>query len=733
MSFFSYQPSQGLSAFRTKPLQHTGGKWQDFIDPTLDPNGGLDDLSLGDTGLDPRDVGQNESGGFFSTGTGTQFGVSDQLRGLLDEQEQNPQAAQQAAQGPQGADKTAAGIQNVVSGAKTAQTLAKAAEGPDLFGGKKQDTEGLDLNTPETDWTSPEAVGKFLNSGRQAGDVKFDFGEPGSGGGLTNFNLGVDTKLDSGFLDSFENPSTGTRVGGFADANLGGMSAGPNMNIGGGTAAITGVLSLVGGIQKGELGNILGGAGQLASGLAKIFPGQVDAIGEVLKAALTEAGLGGLLSGGGELLGSIGIESIGDLSPYIAAAKGLFDVAMIATNDEMDDGEKAIQATKAATKAAAAIAAPFTFGASLAVTQIWDMIDNLRSGMPIGESMVKAADPTAIVDFEGGGIAQRIYAPSANWQSFIPKLMQGQGTQGEAFDMIQKAMPYVRTKAELAQLVSMAEGWVSSATGIPRDTYAPFGTDPYMLETIPGVGPKTHGQKTQPVDWAEPTLQMRQLIQDYLKYLPGDPLTADATPDQLNVTGPDFNRLWNQFRGKDPTWGSSTHMRDYIPDTGQHSMQGSGEGNNNTYEWFVPDTGSFDVYSAPGETQKWYGSQSKLATGFDPVTGQQTWYDPEGTKIPGFEEQFQPSDSWYQFMTGIDPAALAEQQAAMAAQQGAQPQTARGQGLSSFDPNNPKQDPNRGIPDDGNPGHPYELDQSGRPVHPEVWGIPGMRMGGGGA
>lgn len=728
MSFFSYQPSQGLSAFRTKPLQRTGAQDQDFIDPTLAPSEGIDDLSAGDSTMDPRNIGKTDSGGFFSTSTGTQFGVSDQLRGLLDEQAQNPQAAAAAAQGPSGADSGTGtqAVKNLVSGAQMAQKLAKATEGPEssLFGKEKQSTESVDLNAPETDWTSPAAVGSYLQNNpqsklslyaREFNQTPEDVSKMVGQGGAP-FDLGVNTKLDSSFLDSY-NPTTGARAGGFGDMNTEGFTGTPRASLGGGVSALQGALSIAAGASKGEMGSILGGSAQLASGLANIFPDQVAAIGEVLKASLAEAGMGGLLESGGEALSGLGIEAIGDLSPYIAAAKGLFDIAMIASNDNMSDGDKAIEATKAATKVVAAIAAPYTFGASLAVTQIWDMVDNLRRGMPIGESMVRAADPTAIIDMEGGGIANRLYAPSKDWQTFIPRLMQGQSTQGEAFDMIQKAMPYVRTKEELGKLINAAEGWVSSATGIARTDLG----DPYQLNTIPGVGPKTHGQKTTPIDWRNSTVTTQDIIDRYLDVLPGERLPADATPEMLNLSGADANRLWNQFRGKDPTVGSPTHMRDYV-NSDPITIIGESGG----YSYQIPgpsDVGYWDIYSEPGKTTPWYGAQGKLRTGWDPNTGAQTWYNPEEgfANIPTFEEQFQPSSSWYQFMTGIDPAQLAEQQTNLAGQQ--QPQ-----GLSQFNPENQQPVDDRGIPDDGKPGHPYELDQNGKPVHPEVWGIPGIRV-----
>jgi hypothetical protein len=147
---------------------------------------------------------------------------------------------------------------------------------------------------------------------------------------------------------------------------------------------------------------------------------------------------------------------------------------------------------------------------------------------------------------------------------------------------------------------------------------------------------------------------------------------------------------------------------------------------------------SLPIYAGEGQPYGWYGgtpdfgNQSEVAwqqPSWDPETGNFVYTRSGGAKPKAPGEYFQKSPYWTELTTGVNPqreAALRE--ASLASADG------QGQGLSSFDPNNPEnmQDPSLGIPDDGNPGHPYELDNTGRPVHPEVWGIPGMRMGGGG-
>lgn len=415
--------------------------------------------------------------------------------------------------------------------------------------------------------------------------------------------------------------TTGTEGGGFA--GLGG--------IGGVAGGIGGLLSMLGSFG-GPDNPVLSGLGRLGGGI---------------NTAMT---LANAAQGPGAALGA---------NPYIAGILGAANIGMTAAQSGMSDEDKAKQAAMQAVKMAGALAAPYTFGASMAVTQIMDFVNNMDQGMNADEALVKANDPTAIVDLEGGGLANRLYAPSKDWMTFVPDLYQNAGIQGDALNTLTKGLPYVQSKEELGQLLNSMKNFVSTTTGIPGSAFGGGYDNPYQLATIPGIGPVTHGQQTKSVDWRNAYDQIQPIIDQYKAILPGNEITAKyGEPGGSFGPGDVYGRLWDQFRQKDPTWGSLQHVPGITINDYPRIMNMSDESPSDMGpDMSQPQQGSFmGTYYGEDQPSSWSGAVKDFEYAYDPAKSGLTALRPGGPRPQTIEEAYQPSSYWSQLM-GARPGA----------------------------------------------------------------------------
>lgn len=314
-------------------------------------------------------------------------------------------------------------------------------------------------------------------------------------------------------------------------------------------ALLRGGQTVAGLFSSGELGNVLGPAGSVLG----IAGGALGLLAGVSSDDPFAAATGGvqLAASTLQLLSSTGvISTIPALGGYVQAVLAAIQIAQIATNGDLSDEEKAIQATKAATSAIAVALAGPTFGASLAVLQIWDFVERLRAGQDFDQAIVSANDPTALLNGligEDVSLSGRIFNPSEEWMNFVPELYQNAGQQGIGFSTLAAALPYVQTKEELGRLINSYKNYVQMTTGI---AFTDAVNDPYRLAAIPGIGPSTHGQDTTPVDWSQPQTQLQMFIDGLLTILPGEKITSSYGADYPGGGLSLFEerlRLWDQF------------------------------------------------------------------------------------------------------------------------------------------------------------------------------------------
>ena len=133
---------------------------------------------------------------------------------------------------------------------------------------------------------------------------------------------------------------------------------------------------------------------------------------------------------------------------------------------------------------------------------------------------------------------------------FNKGLLANEGQQGQAFNTLAQALPYVQSKEELGQLLNTMKHYETSTTGAPL-TGGQEGV--YNLQTIPGTGPVTHGQQTPAVDWGPQTAQFQQIIDQLMTTLPGDPITATYDQPGGALEGDAAMRLWSQFLNREQT------------------------------------------------------------------------------------------------------------------------------------------------------------------------------------
>lgn len=279
---------------------------------------------------------------------------------------------------------------------------------------------------------------------------------------------------------------------------------------------------------------------------------------------------GSVASGAAGGIGGSGITTggIGAGAGAVAAILGL--IAQQTGNKELAQAASALGAaagvgtTGASIAAAASPAVASALGMSAAsaglgaaggvaaapflIASIWHMIDPENS--------------PDIMDMFGAGSDN----PDPYYK-FAKKLGQNESQQGRAFQMLQQALPYARSKEELGQLINTYNnylattqdapvtmgpgGGTSPGKGIPFN-YA--GMNPYEIGYIPGATGFEHGGgatgRTGPsADWG-PISTTLQNLTNYLKTsLPGTELGMGYT----GLTGEAATRLWNQFTDRTQT------------------------------------------------------------------------------------------------------------------------------------------------------------------------------------
>ena len=334
MGFFSYQPSQGLSRYKTPTLERTSAPDQDFIDPSLDPSGGLDDLSLGGNSLDPNNVGRTEGGGFFNTSTGTQFGVSDSFRSAVGAGGSSRQIS-----GPSGlntepdtlgqfnlankttnaASKGLSELSKLVEPQNKLTTGNVSDDGLSLYGtevGKSSDSVGANLAQ------TPDTYKLWQKEFNQSPDDMASYMQPQ---GQQPFTLtDGSNKLDANFLQNYDGSNLPAGPGqkslmdfmDDADMALNGQTAGNgSLNIGAGAkgalGTASGVYSLLQAAQNGSIPGGVGGVLQIVGGISELlkmspeFTSQISSMLGMAGDTLANVGgaVGGAASLGGGLLG----------------------------------------------------------------------------------------------------------------------------------------------------------------------------------------------------------------------------------------------------------------------------------------------------------------------------------------------------------------------------------------------------------------------------------------------
>ena len=193
---------------------------------------------------------------------------------------------------------------------------------------------------------------------------------------------------------------------------------------------------------------------------------------------------------------------------------------------------------------------------------------------------------------------------TGDYNRFLPDLMMNQGHQNQALQTLAKALPLVQSKEELGQLMNSYRNFIGSTTELEL----PAATSPYDLNTIPGVGERTHGQDTTPIDWTTQEQRGQGIIDALYAQLPGNDL-ADASA----LSGEANMRLWEQFQDRSqtaPIWHPGA------PGTPGES---TGEG-------FTPDLPAI----SPGYYQAWSPEASSTGS----IRYGQPGYNYEGSGFP---------------------------------------------------------------------------------------------------
>lgn len=290
-----------------------------------------------------------------------------------------------------------------------------------------------------------------------------------------------------------------------------GLDAATSGTISGSISALTGGLTLVQGVESGDIFQTLkGGVGLVGGALSALSSlGVIPSLAEVVSGIAAQLGI------------EVAASSVPGAGAVVAAIIAALNIAEIASNDKLSDEDKAILATETAVKAAAAIAAPFTFGASLAVMQIIDFAERLRAGQDFDQAIVSANDPTAI--FGGrSGISGQIFYPSDDWLMFGTHLAETFQKGGIDLQRMVGMLNYVQSKEELAGVLNSYRTWVQSDNGWPW--YGSENPDPYTIPAFPEAGGSAHeGGLT--MSFEDPISKIQSLVNALLGILPGNKIT----------------------------------------------------------------------------------------------------------------------------------------------------------------------------------------------------------------
>lgn len=381
------------------------------------------------------------------------------------------------------------------------------------------------------------------------------------GGGILDGNGGLVGAL-SAFSPILSLLSTASTIQGAVS----GATPGDPGTLGSIFGIFSGGLGLLQGINNDDIfGSVAGGINTIANIYnlaASLSDGALPGLSEVIGSVVTElASTVGLDAA----LGSI--PAAGVVQAIIAAIK----IAQIASSDQSDE-EKAIQATETAVLAAGAIAAPFTFGASLAVVQIIDFIERIRAGQDWDQALVQANDPTGIFNGffgEDVSVSGKIFNPSSDWQNFGTELAQSFQQGAIGLNTLQAALPYVQTKAELGRLIETYKAYVAQ-TNDWTVGYQFGTTDLYKLGFFPEAGGSSHeGGLT--VSFGTGINALQQIIDQLYAILPGDPITAGwgaSYPNGGIGDSAEALRLWDRF----VPGGGSIQAAQYVPETDLNAL-----------------------------------------------------------------------------------------------------------------------------------------------------------------
>ena len=178
------------------------------------------------------------------------------------------------------------------------------------------------------------------------------------------------------------------------------------------------------------------------------------------------------------------------------------------------------------------------------------------AGLGVGAALAPIA-AFLIWDAATGGkyMGSALKSTEGNYSSFVPELMLDQSQQGKAFGRLGSALPYVQSKEELGQLLNSYNNYLGTTTGItPEQSGGTYPGDPYAIGKIPGVGPVTHGQQTQTIDWGPQTQELSSMVNALLGVLPGERITAQYGQPGGGLEGGTeaYRRLWEGLPSSGP-------------------------------------------------------------------------------------------------------------------------------------------------------------------------------------
>jgi hypothetical protein len=331
-----------------------------------------------------------------------------------------------------------------------------------------------------------------------------------------------------------------------------------------------------------QIKEIMGGLEAVSSG-AQGVGGAVPGTAEAATSGVS--GLGGAAGGAGILSAILGlIASQTGNKDLGMAANAVGDVAGVAGTAAAAPaafaGAEAAAGGAAVGSAAAGGASAIGGAAGLAFAPV--------AAALLIDSIMQMAGSKDAPDLIGSAME----GTQGNYPFFNKGLVANEGQQGQAFNTLAQALPYVQNKEELGQLLNTMKHYETSTTGAPL-TGGQEGV--YNLQTIPGTGPITHGQQTPAVDWGPQTAQFQSIIDQLMTTLPGDPITATYGQPGGALEGDAAMRLWTQFLPRGDV--SPVYLPQAIP--GSQMVIGAGGEGGGGME--IPLAGLPSGWHAPGD------------------------------------------------------------------------------------------------------------------------------------